>query len=123
MPLCQNTIRKVLPNCLICMGGEETLEISAASHEAPFALECNIDYFAELMENLQRTLRRFDDYTFVFTRSVDELPAKFDRTPNVVVLVMGDEWARVPKYADRVHAVFKAPGQHIKLATHSGWIR
>jgi len=123
MPLCHNTVRKVLPNCLICMGGEKTLEISAASVDAPFALECNIDYFAELMEKLQCTLHRFDDYTFVFTRSVDELPAKFDHTPNVVVFVMGDEWARVPKYASRVHAVFKAPGQHMKLATHRAWWR
>ena len=123
MLLCHNPVRKELPNCLICMGGEKTLEISAAAIDAPFALECNIDYFAELMEKLQQTLHRFDDYTFVFTRSVDELPERFDRTPNLVVFVMGDEWARVPAYASRVHAVFKAPGQHMKLATHKGWPR
>jgi len=123
MPFCHNPVHKVLPNCLICMGGEKTLEISAASVETPFALECNIDYFAELMESLQNTLQRFNDYTFVFTRSVDELPAKFDQTPNLVVFVMGDEWARVPVYANRVHAVFKAPGQHMKLATHKSWLR
>jgi len=105
------------------MGGEKILEISAACVETPFALECNIDYFAELMEKLQRTLHKFDDYTFVFTRSVDELPARFDQTPNLVVFVMGDEWARVPAYAGRVHAVFKAPGQHMKLATHNNWLR
>lgn len=112
-----------LPNCLICMGGESTLEITQASNEAPFALECNVDYFASVMQALSGSLHRFDEYTFVFTRSVDELPEKFDHTPNLVVFVMGDEWARVPVYAHRVHAVFKAPGQHMKLATHYGWWR
>lgn len=123
MPFSKNPVRKVLANCLICMGGEETLEISAASVQSPFALECNVDYFAELMEELQSTLHRFEDYTFVFTRSIDELPAKFDQTPNLVVFIMGDEWARVPSYANRVHAIFKAPGQHMKLATHKNWLR
>ena len=113
----------VLPNCLICMGGESTLEISAASRSEPFALECNINYFTQVMRELQNSLHRFEDYTFVFTRSVDELPVKFVKTPNLVVFVMGDEWARVPVYAHRVHAVFKAPGQHIKLATHTQWWR
>lgn len=119
----ENPARNILPNCQICMGGEQTLEISAASQSEPFALECNINYFAQVMEELQSSLHRFEDYTFVFTRSVDELPAKFDHTPNLVVFVMGDEWARVPIYANRVHAVFKAPGQHMKLATHFGWLQ
>ena len=117
------SIRSVLRNCQICMGGESTLEISAACQSEPFALECNIDYFAQVMSEVQHSLPQFEDYTFVFTRSVDELPAKFDKTPNLVVFIMGDEWARVPVYAHRVHAVFKAPGQHIKLATHNRWWR
>ncbi len=123
MALSCQQIRKVLPNCLICMGGEDTEEISIVAQSSPYALECNIDYFAELMEELQNSLYRFDDYNFVFTRSVTELPAKFDQTPNLVVFVMGDEWARVPTYASRVHAVFKAPGQHMKIATHKRWVR
>lgn len=105
------------------MGGESTLEITAASSSEPFALECNIEYFTNVMQELNRTLPQFEEYTFVFTRSVDELPAKLDFTPNLVIFVMGDEWARVPAYANRVHAVFKAPGQHMKLATHDGWSR
>lgn len=116
-------VRKKLPNCLICMGGEATEEISAVTQSSPYALECNVDYFAELMEHVQTDLHRFEDYTFVFTRSVTELPAKFNHTPNLVVFVMGDEWARVPTYASRVHAVFKAPGQHMKIATHHRWFR
>lgn len=123
MPIRRQPVHKELPNCLICMGGEKTLEITTASVSEPYALECNIDYFAELMQSLRQSLHRFDDYTFVFTRSVDELPAKFDHTPNLVVFVMGDEWARVPTYAHRVHAIFKAPGQHMKLATHYKWWR
>ena len=121
--MAQQTVRKTLPNCLICMGGEETEEISRVVQIKPFALECNIDYFAEVMEELRGLLPDFIDYTFVFTRSVTELPTKFDHLPNVVVFVMGDEWARVPTYANRVLAVFKAPGQHMKLATHERWLR
>ncbi len=123
MPQKHNPVHNVLSNCLICMGGASTLEITAACESEPFALECNIEYFTDVMQELQGSLQRFEEYTFVFTRSVDELPAKFDLTPNLVVFVMGDEWARVPVYADRVHAVFKAPGQHMKLATHYGWQR
>jgi len=123
MSISQEPAHTALPNCLICMGGEDTLEISATAVSTPYALECNIDYFAEIMGSLKKSLHQFNDYTFVFTRSVTELPAKFDKTPNLVVFVMGDEWARVPTYAGRVHAVFKAPGQHMKLATHSHWLR
>ena len=123
MAIVSKPVRKVLPNCLICMGGEDTEEISAATQSRPFALECNIDYFAELMEHLQESLPQFDSYTFVFTRSVTELPRRFDNTERLVVFLMGDEWARVPTYANRVHAIFKAPGQHMKLATHKRWWR
>jgi len=58
MALARKPVRKELPNCLICMGGEVTEEISAVSSSSPFALECNIDYFAELMEPFTVTLLR-----------------------------------------------------------------
>ncbi len=112
-----------LSNCLICMGGQETESITAVRELLPYALECNIDYFTSVMTVLARELPAFDDYTFVFTRSVTELPSQFDHTDKLVVLIMGDEWARVPVYASRAHAVFKAPGQQMKLAFHHGWWR
>jgi len=105
----------MLPNCLICMGGQETESIDTVKNFLPYALECNIDYFAQTMHNLSEDLPEFFQYTFVFTRSVTELPERFLDVPNVVVFVMGDEWARVPTYAHQVHAVFKAPGQDMKL--------
>ncbi len=112
-----------LHNCLVCMGGEETESIDTVKVGLPYALECNITYFADIMRHLSDRLPTFRDHTFVFTRSVTELPRKFDDHPNLVVFVMGDEWARVPTYASGVHAVFKAPGQHMKLALHRGWWR
>jgi len=115
--------QSALSNCQICMGGEETEVITRVGEILPYALECNIDYFISVMHSLSSSLPHFDDYSFVFTRSVTELPRKLDHTPNLVVFVMGDEWARVPLYAHRVHAVFKAPGQHMKLAFHRGWWR
>ena len=105
------------------MGGEETETLSSVRDHLPYALECNIDYFVQVMSALQQQLGSFSQFTFVFTRSVTELPRKFDNQEKVVVLVMGDEWARVPSYANRVHAIFKAPGQDMKLALHDGWWR
>ena len=112
-----------LSNCLICMGGQETESIDRVREILPYALECNIDYFTSVMSELATRLNGFDQYTFVFTRSVTELPVQFDDTDKLVVLVMGDEWARVPSYANRCLAVFKAPGQHMKLALHRRWPR
>ena len=112
-----------LDNCLICMGGQETESISRVREILPYALECNIDYFTSVMAELSALLTNFDSYTFVFTRSVTELPDRFDQMDNLVVLVMGDEWARVPTYAADAHAVFKAPGQDMKLALHRRWPR
>ncbi len=112
-----------LSNCLVCTGGEETEYLTKVADFLPFALECNINYFVSVMGALQQEVEAFDDYTFVFTRSVTELPNKFADQQNLVVVVMGDEWARVPSYASQVHAIFKAPGQHMKLAFHSGWWR
>lgn len=105
------------------MGGEETETLPSVRNHLPYALECNIDYFVQVMSALRQQITTFHQFTFVFTRSVTELPQKFDHQEKVVVLVMGDEWARVPSYANRVHAVFKAPGQDMKLALHNGWWR
>lgn len=112
-----------LRNCLICLGGEETESIDRVKLSLPYALECNTNYFADVMRNLSNALPNFTHYTFVFTRSVTELPRKFDNKPNIVVFIMGDEWARVPTYSANVHAIFKAPGQDMKLAFHRNWWR
>ena len=49
-----------------------------------------------------------DNLTFYITsHAIDELP-KYG--PSVVAIVLGDEWARVPRYADRVRAIFKCYG-------------
>lgn len=112
-----------LSNCLICMGGEETETIITIRDTLPYALECNIDYFSSVMTELARHLPSFEEYTFVFTRSVTEIPTKFGDMEKLVVLVMGDEWARVPTYASGTHAIFKAPGQDVKFAFHKGWWR
>lgn len=112
-----------LDNCRICTGGDETQPIQTVRKSLPFALECNIEYFCDVMSAVSKLLVEFNTYTFVFTRSVDELPSQFYDKNRIIVFIMGDEWGRTPVYADRVHAIFKAPGQHIKLATHSGWPR
>ena len=112
-----------LLNCLVWTGGEEIEPITRMREINPFALECNMDYFYSVMCELKNHLNDFDEHTFLFTRGVTALPQQVDGKEKLVVLVMGDEWARVPVYAQRALAVFKAPGQHIKLAMHKNWLR
>lgn len=66
------------------MGGEETEDILTVSEYLPYALECNIGYFTSVMAALARELPFFDEYTFVFTRSVTELPSKFSGVEKLV---------------------------------------
>lgn len=66
--------------------------------------EC--DYFRRVFLEMER-LAPFDGLRVIVTDSLDELPA-YGR--DVVALVLHDEWARIPSYADEVLAVLKCYG-------------
>jgi hypothetical protein len=71
----------------------------------PTPVEEYIDtwYFGPALEAMERELR-IDGLTFYLTFDFERLPTYGD---DVVVLLMGDEWARVPAYLSRVRMVFR----------------
>jgi len=71
-------------------------------------------YFGQVLEEMERTLR-VGGLTFYITFDNDELPSYGD---DVVVLVIDDEMAIIPRYADRVRAVFKDLGARPRLGCH-----
>ena len=81
----------------------------------PFALDAAPrdvpEYF---VRSLQATERRLNtgDLTFYLTWKLDELPSY---GPDVVAVVLGDEWARIPAYANDVLATFKCYGTSLPL--------
>jgi hypothetical protein len=64
------------------------------------------EYFSKVFETVQRHLN-VDGLVFYFTRDTNQLPSYGD---NIVAVVIGDEWSRVPKYAHKVRAIFKCYG-------------
>jgi hypothetical protein len=71
----------------------------------PTPVEGVIDtlYFGRALAAMQRELE-IDGLTFYLTFDAETLPSYGD---DVVVVLIGDEWARVPAYLPRVRAVFR----------------
>ena len=63
---------------------------------------------------MERHLKR-GGLTFYLTWSVHQLPTY---GKDVVAIVLGDEWARRPRYTSKVGAVFKCYGTQSKLGCH-----
>ena len=64
------------------------------------------EYFEKVFESVQAHLK-VDGLIFYFTRDIHRLPSYGD---NVVAIVIGDEWSRIPRYFHKVRAVFKCYG-------------
>ncbi len=62
-----------------------------------------IDYLAKAFQVLEKSGPK--NLTFYITWNVHELPTYGD---DVVVVLMGDEWCRFPRYLGRVRAVFRS---------------
>lgn len=63
-------------------------------------------YFGKVFEEMEKRLKE-KGLTFYLTWSVEQLPSYGQ---NVVAVVLGDEWCRIPKYFSKVRAVFKCYG-------------
>lgn len=89
-----------------------------------FTLDCNLPHYYKILLTLKEICPVFNEYIFIITRNVDKLPitdkAQLQRT---IVILIGDEWNRAPKYANKVALVYKSPGQVTKLAFHKNWLR
>lgn len=70
------------------------------------AINKHTAYFGGALRAMERGLE-CGGLVFYLTWDVNALPSYGD---NVVAVVLGDEWARIPAYADRVRAVFKCYG-------------
>jgi hypothetical protein len=75
-------------------------------HAGPRPERADTRYFAAAFVAMERELRD-GDLDVVLTWDVRRLPLEGDR---VVAVVLGDEGGRIPRYAGRVRAVFKAYG-------------
>ncbi len=82
-------------------------------HAGPRPERPDTRYFAPVLTEMERRLAddRLDIY---LTWSVDRLPGYGEQ---VVAIVLGDEAGRIPKYADRVRAVFKSYGSRPVLGS------
>jgi hypothetical protein len=92
----------------ICLSYEEEpipwdLQDPSQQHAPP--------YFRKVLLAMERTLE-VDDLTFYLTWKLDELPSYGD---NVIALVMGDEWCRIPRYVHNVLATFKCYGTQLTM--------
>jgi hypothetical protein len=74
--------------------------------DADETVNCDCIYFGKVFEAMESRLQE-KGITFYLTWSLDELPSYGQ---NVVAVVMGDEWCRIPKYFHKVRAVFKTYG-------------
>ena len=87
--------------------------VCLAGQESPIPFRVDGTPIAELSTYFFRTLQAFDaqagpqGLTVYVTWRLDRLPSYGD---NVVALVLGNEWARVPAYTHRVRTVFKCYG-------------
>jgi hypothetical protein len=66
-------------------------------------------YVSKILQAMEKSLRINDLVFYVTWDEIDELPSYGQ---NVVAVVLGDEWYRIPKYAHKVGAVFKCIGTH-----------
>lgn len=69
-------------------------------------IDANCAYFGKVFEVMEQQLP-LKEFTVYFTWDVNELPSY---GPNIVAVVQGDEWCRIPRYAHQVRAVFKCYG-------------
>lgn len=75
----------------------------------------DLNYLGKALAAMRERLRP-EDLTFYITRDVSQPPPTLGE--HVVVVVLADEWARVPTYAHQVLAAFKRYGTRPHLVTN-----
>jgi hypothetical protein len=66
-------------------------------------------YISKVLQAMEKSLKINGLVFYITWDEIDELPSYGQ---NVVAVVLGDEWYRIPKYAHKVRAVFKCIGTH-----------
>lgn len=85
------------------------------SEPSPLPL-ANATYIQKVLLTVEAKLDREDLTFYITSHAVNELPTY---GPNVVAIVLGDEWARVPKYVCKVGVIFKCYGTRPMLGLGS----
>ena len=64
-------------------------------------------YVGKVLQEMEKRLELENLVFYITWDEINELPTYGD---NVVVLILGDEWYRIPKYVNKVGAIFKCVG-------------
>ncbi len=106
-------------NCFVYINSGEFSSLEEVMEKNCFTLDCNLPHYHSILMHLSKKLAFFNEYIFILTRNVDNLPYKDkEKLSRTIVILIGDEWNRAPKYSDKVALVYKSPGQLNKLAFH-----
>jgi hypothetical protein len=89
----------------VCLkGGQEPIPWDPTDPDS--TLDPSLSYFGKVFEAMEKSLEA-SDLVFYCTWDIGRLPAYGQ---NVVAVVLGDEWCRIPTYSHKVRAVFKCYG-------------
>ncbi|MBR8832741.1 MAG: glycosyltransferase family 1 protein [Stigonema ocellatum SAG 48.90 = DSM 106950] len=87
----------------VCLKGAHLNPVPWEISDADETLSVDCVYFGKVFQAMEKDLK-IKDLTFYLTWNTNELPSYGQ---NVVAVILGDEYSRIPKYIHKVGAVFK----------------
>lgn len=96
-------IKQVTSQYFVCLKESPLSPIPLIDFQVEQDLPCDCVYFGKVFEAMEQRLK-VEGLTVYLTWDVDRLPSYGD---NVVAIVLGDEFSRIPRYIHQVRAVFK----------------
>lgn len=96
-------IKQVTNQYFICLKESPLNPIPLIDFQVERHLPCNCVYFGKVFESMEQRLK-VDGLTVYLTWDIHQLPSYGD---NVVAVVLGDEFSRIPTYIHQVRVVFK----------------
>ena len=111
-------------NYVVCLGGERP-PISWDPRDTEQKINLHTDYFGKAFVAMEKYLDG-GGWTIYLTWDLKQLPSYGE---NVIAVILGDEFARIPLYAHKVQAVFKCygAGPHLgcnplRKPTYQNWL-
>lgn len=93
----------------VCSKNREPIAWNPGQEDCYIVPECA--YFGKVFQAMENNLQ-VQGLTFYLTWDISKLPSYGQ---NVVAVVQGDEWCRIPRYFNQVRAVFKCYGTRRSL--------
>lgn len=92
----------------VCLkGSNDPIYWDLSNSEPKIDIDCSLTYFSKIFEAMEKSLQVKGLIFYLTWENLDQLPSYGE---NVVAIVLGDEWCRIPKYCHKVRAVFKCYG-------------